>query len=86
MLPFGQFLSDQQVAAAALRPISVSAETTTLRWREPAAAFRARSGQRAALWRERRWLRTAAEAAELDVRGIQLVVLSVGEIGLAEVQ
>jgi hypothetical protein len=84
MLPFG---SDPEVAAAALRPISVSAETPTLRWtRTTAAAFRARSGQRAALWRERRWLRTAAEAAQLAVRGIQLVALSAGETGLAEVQ
>ena len=47
------FPGDQQVAAAALRPVSFGAGTPPLPpRREPAAAFGARP---AALWRERRW-------------------------------
>ena len=89
MATHGFFLSDQQVASAALRPVSFSAETPPLPLGENPLL---RSGLALAGANARRsgesddGILTAAEAAQLDLRGTQLVVLSACETGLGQVQ
>jgi len=85
----GFFLSDQQVAAAALQPARFSTETPPPPLGENPLL---RSGLALAGANARRsgenddGILTAAEAAQLDLRGTQLVVLSACETGLGDVQ
>jgi len=84
----GFFLSDEQVAAAALLPVSFGAiplppitENPLLRSGLALAGANARrSGE------NDDGILTAAEAERLDLRGTQLVVLSACETGLGQVQ
>jgi CHAT domain-containing protein/Tfp pilus assembly protein PilF len=84
----GFFLSDQQMTAAALRPVSFGAETPLPVGENPLL----RSGLALTGANARRsgasddGILTAAEAAQLDLRGTELVVLSACETGLGQVQ
>jgi CHAT domain-containing protein len=89
MATHGFFLSDHQVAAAALRPASFGTEIPPLPLGENPLL---RSGLALAGANVRRsgdsddGILTAAEAAQLDLRGTELVVLSACETGLEQVQ
>jgi CHAT domain-containing protein len=85
----GFFLSDQQVAAAAVQPLNFNAEKLPLPMGENPLL---RSGLALAGANPRSsgdsddGILTAAEAAQLDLRGTQLVVLSACETGLGQVE